>query len=68
MKVGDLVKLSAYGKGLKCNRFQVDKVGIVVMKDIHEIDSPQDAIMVSWSGSSFDNRCYHIRRDLKYAR
>ena len=68
MKVGDLVELSSYGKRLKCNRRQKGKVGIVTMADIHEIASPQDAITVSWSGSDFDDWCFHIRRDLKYVR
>ena len=68
MKVGDLVELSSYGKRLKCHRRQKGKVGIVTMKDIHEVASPQDAIVVSWSGSDFDDWCYHIRMDLKYVR
>jgi len=68
MNVGDLVELSSYGKRLKCNRFQMAKVGIVVDEDIHEFANPSDAIMVSWSGSDFDKRAYHIRRDLKHVR
>lgn len=66
MKVGDLVELSAYGKSLKCNVAARGKVGLVTTVDVHEIASPQDAIMVSWSG--LEREAYHIRRDLKYAR
>ena len=67
MKVGDLVELSSYGKRLKCNRHQKGKVGIVTMRDPHEVASPQDAIMVSWSGSDC-RQCYHVRMDLKHVR
>ena len=68
MNIGDLVELSSYGKSLKCNRLQKGKVGIVMFRDPHEIASPQDALMVSWSGTDFDKRAYHIRRDLKHVR
>ena len=68
MKVGDLVELSSYGRRLKCNRPLRGKVGIVTMKDMHEVASPQDCITISWSGFDFDDWCYHTRRDLKYVR
>ena len=67
MKVGDFVELSAYGKRLKCNREMRGKVGLVVEVDtVMRPANPAGAIMVSWSGSDFDQRCYHIRQDLKY--
>ena len=66
MKVGDLVELSAYGRRLKCNLTARARVGLVTMIDIHEVASPQDAVMVSWSG--LDQKLYHIRRDLKHAK
>ena len=66
MKVGDLVELSAYGRRLKCNLTARARVGLVTMLDIHEVASPQDAVMVSWSG--LDQKLYHIRRDLKHAK
>ncbi len=70
MKVGDLVELSAYGKNLKCNRKQVDNVGLVVAVDVIEsLGSgihPMTAVNVRWAG---DKRSLHqIRRDLKYAK
>ena len=66
MKVGDMVALSAYGRRLKCNLTARARVGLVTMIDIHEVASPQDAVMVSWSG--LDQKLYHIRRDLKHAK
>ena len=66
MKVGDLVELSAYGRRLKCNSTARSRVGLVTMIDIHEVASPQDAVMGSWSG--LEKQFYHIRRDLKHAK
>ena len=67
MKVGDFVELSAYGKRLKCNREMRGRVGLVVEVDpAMALANGPRAIMVSWSGSDFDQRCYHIRQDLKY--
>jgi len=67
MKVGDIVHLSAYGKGLKCNRQFAKRVGLVVEVDpIHGLAGMTNAVMVSWSG--LENINYHIRRDLKHAK
>ena len=67
MQVGDIVELSAYGKGLKCNQQFVKRVGLVMEVDpIHGLAGMTNAVMVSWSG--LENTNYHIRRDLKHAK
>jgi len=67
VKVGDLVELSAYGKGLRCNRSVTGKVGLVVSIDLQEVASPAGAVSVAWAGHYVQD-CFHIRRDLKHVR
>mgnify|MGYP001184039931 CR=1 FL=1 len=66
MKVGDLVKFSAYGKKLQCNRnvARHDPLGIIIRSDTW--------IYVKWSGLvaedfMFGDRKRYTRQDLKYA-
>jgi len=67
MQVGDFVELSSYGKRLKCNRWCVGRVGIVVEVDpIAGMVSGSNAVIVAWNGNDFSKPSYHIRRDLKY--
>ena len=67
MQTGDIVRLSAYGKRLKCNQAFVERVGLVMEVDpIRGLAGPSNAVMVTWSGST--KLSYHIRRDLKHAK
>ena len=67
MKVGDLVRLSAYGESLTCNYNQRGRLGLVL-----EVDAPLrpthlgTAITVRWSGH--DAPSFQVRRDLKHAK
>ena len=67
MKVGDIVRLSAYGKRLNCNQNFTGRVGLVVEIDpVRGLVDSNNAVMVNWSGST--KISYHIRRDLKHAK
>ncbi len=65
MHVGDLVRFSAYGKRLQCNRNVAshDPVGIIIRSDTW--------IYVRWCGLGevfmFGDRKRYTRQDLKYA-
>ena len=66
MKVGDLVKFSAYGKKLQCNRnvASYDPIGVIIRSDTW--------IYVRWCGLGeilpmFGDRKRYTRQDLKYA-
>ena len=66
MHVGDLVRFSAYGKRLQCNRnvSSHDPVGIIIRSDTW--------IYVRWGGLGevlmFGDRKRYTRQDLKYAK
>ena len=59
MKVGDLVRLSAYGKKLHMNKriADADPVGIIIKK--------MHMYHVTWLGMT--TRYYYNRKDLKHA-
>ena len=66
MQVGDLVKFSAYGKKLQCNRnvASYDPIGVIIRSDTW--------IYVRWCGLGeilpmFGDRKRYTRQDLKYA-
>jgi len=66
MKVGDLVKFSAYGKRLQCNRdvASYDPIGVVIKSGTW--------FQVSWCGLGelfqYGYRRKYCRQDLKYAK
>jgi len=66
MQVGDLVKFSAYGKRLQCNRnvSSHDPIGVIIRSDTW--------IYVRWCGLGkvlmFGDRKRYTRQDLKYAK
>ena len=64
MKVGDLVELSAYGKKLKLNESEMNRVGMVL--DIADkTDTFPYSHKVHWFGSAWK---YHNRQELKKAK
>ena len=68
MKVGDLVRFSAYGKRLQCNRnvSSHDPIGVVI-----RLSLTAPWFYVSWCGLGeilvHGNRRRYLRKDLKYA-
>jgi hypothetical protein len=66
VKVGDLVKLSSYGKRLKCNQAFENRVGVVTQVE-GAAHHPGCAVNVTWAGYDY-GQMFHIRRDLKHAR
>ena len=66
MKVGDLVKFSASGKSLQCNRdvASYDPIGVVIKSD--------GRFRVSWCGLGeqfeYGYTKKYFRQDLKYAK
>ena len=65
MKVGDLVKLSAYGNKVKTNYRYImpSDLGIIVVLE-DETDFP---FQVKWMHLPFGEKMSHSRKDLKYA-
>ena len=72
MKVGDLVKLSAYGKKLQLHRHIAfhDPIGIIIKSDYGRFH-------INWCGLAVENfapawqtsrRRVYFRQDLKYAK
>jgi len=66
VKIGDLVKLSSYGKSLKCNREYKNRVGVVILVEGSGV-LPHQPVNVTWAGYDCD-QTFHIRRDLKHVR
>ena len=66
MKVGDLVKLSAYGNKVKTNYRSIrpNHLGIIVVLE-DETDFP---FQVKWMHLPFGEKMMHSRKDLKHAR
>tara|TARA_Y100001972_G_C7572001_1_gene287061 strand:- start:130 stop:339 length:210 start_codon:yes stop_codon:yes gene_type:complete len=64
MKIGDLVELSAKGKGLKyCKEF-IGLVGIVSDIDFSEKWSRKEWFYIDWCGGK--KHAPHLRTDLKF--
>ena len=66
MKIGDLVELSAKGKGLKyCEEF-VGMVGMIVGLDFSTKFSTKEWYYIDWCGDK--KHAPHLRTDLKFVR
>jgi hypothetical protein len=72
MKVGDLVKFSAYGKKLQQNRnvASYDPIGVIIMRR-ESWPGARPRFYVKWCGLGelfpHGNRRKYLRQDLKYA-
>ena len=67
MKVGDLVRLSAYGNKVKTNYRSIgpNDLGIIVVQEPELLtDFP---FQVKWMHLPFGEKMMHSRKDLKYA-
>ena len=71
MKVGDLVRLSAYGNKVKTNYVSIgpNDLGIIVKLDntCQSLNNPNFPFQVKWMHLPFGEKMMHSRQDLKYA-
>ena len=71
MKVGDLVRLSAYGNKVKTNYRSIrpNHLGIIVALDntCQSLNNPNFPFQVKWMHLPFGEKMMHSRKDLKYA-
>ena len=65
MKVGDLVRLSAYGNKVKTNYVSIgpNDLGLIIRISKH----PDFPFGVKWMHLPFGEKMMHSRRDLKHA-
>ena len=69
-KVGDLVRLSAYGNKVQTNwSIRPNDLGIIVKLDntCQSLNNPNFPFKVKWAHLPFSEKKSHSRRDLKYA-
>ena len=68
MQVGDLVKLSSYGKSVKTNTRFLTAVDLGMIIDIDSGNNPDFPYEVKWFCLPDKDKMCHSRQDLKYAR